>query len=63
MDAAGQVNIPSDPAPNGYLTNQHTKEVQAAYEYLKRECDSTDGWSDIGATSIIIIIPPLVVEY
>lgn len=46
--------FPDDPAPNGYVSNPYEKEQAAAYDYMKRECDSTDGWSSIGRHCVIL---------
>jgi len=47
------IDIPADPAPQGYVTNPYEKEQAWALDYLKREALSTDGWIDIGA-----LLPP-----
>ncbi|KAF8302559.1 Bet v1-like protein [Clavulina sp. PMI_390] len=54
-EAVGQVIIPDDPAPHGYITNPYESELAAAHEYLKRECDSTDGWSPIATKDGIVM--------
>ena len=43
-----EIEIPVDPAPNGYIPNPYEKELTEAYQYVKQETDSTEGWSSIG---------------
>lgn len=54
----GQVDIPTDAAPNGYVSCPYDSEIAAALDYLKRECDSQEGWSNIGTCSISLSISP-----
>lgn len=44
----GGIDIPADPAPNGYIPNPYDSNLADALAYLKRESDSTDGWTPIG---------------
>ena len=50
-----EIDIPADPAPNGYVPNPYEEELKQAYEYVKRETDSTDGWSRIGVHNLFLI--------
>lgn len=48
MNTAGGVQLPSDPAPNGYVSNPYTSQIDTALAYLHSEKESTEGWQDIG---------------
>ncbi|QRV82590.1 hypothetical protein RhiJN_10605 [Ceratobasidium sp. AG-Ba] len=49
------VQLPSDPAPDGYVSNPYTSEIDAALAYLHAEKESTDGWQDIDTKDGIIM--------
>ncbi|KAG8748175.1 hypothetical protein FRC12_013920 [Ceratobasidium sp. 428] len=49
------VEVPSNPAPNGYVSNPYTSQVDAALAYLHAEKDSTEGWQDIDTKDGIIM--------
>lgn len=51
----GGIEIPADPAANGYVENPYTAEIAAAYEYVKRETDSEDGWTSIGTKQGVVM--------
>lgn len=49
------VEIPSDPASNGYVSNPHQAQVDAALSFLSAEKEGTDGWEDIDTKDGIIM--------
>jgi len=49
------VQVPSEPAPNGYVSNPYTSDIDAALAYLHAEKESTDGWQDIDTKDGIIM--------
>ena len=44
----GKIEYVPDPAPNGYVECPYEDELKAALEYVRRETDSTEGWTNIG---------------
>lgn len=49
------VDIPSDPAPNGYVSNPHQKSIDDALAYLRTEKEGGDGWENIDTKDGIIM--------
>lgn len=49
------VEVPSDPAPNGYVPNPHQAQIDAALAFLRAEKDNTEGWEDIDTKEGIIM--------
>ncbi|QRV96594.1 start domain-containing protein [Ceratobasidium sp. AG-Ba] len=47
--------LPSDPAPDGYVPNPYTAEIDAALAYLHTEKDSEDGWELIDTKDGIVM--------
>jgi hypothetical protein len=48
------VDIPSDPAPNGYVPNPYQDEIDKALAYLRAEKEGGDGWENIGTSSHLL---------
>ncbi|KAF8750646.1 hypothetical protein RHS01_09147 [Rhizoctonia solani] len=42
------VEVPSDPAPNGYVSNPHQEKIDEALRYLRSEKQGGEGWENIG---------------
>lgn len=49
------VEVPSDPAPNGYVPNPHQEQIDTALAFLRAEKDDTNGWEDIDTKDGIIM--------
>ncbi|CCO35319.1 hypothetical protein BN14_09436 [Rhizoctonia solani AG-1 IB] len=49
------VDIPSDPAPNGYVPNPYQDEIDKALAYLRAEKEGGDGWENIDTKDGIIL--------
>ncbi|CAE6490150.1 unnamed protein product, partial [Rhizoctonia solani] len=48
------IEIPSDPAPNGYVSNPYQDKIDEALAYLRAEKDS-EGWENIDTKDGIIL--------
>ncbi|KAJ1305784.1 hypothetical protein OPQ81_010514 [Rhizoctonia solani] len=51
----GGVEIPSDPAPNGYVSNPYQANIDKALEYLRAEKEGGNGWENIDTKDGIIL--------
>ncbi|CAE6485856.1 unnamed protein product [Rhizoctonia solani] len=49
------VDIPSDPAPNGYVSNPYQDSIDKALAYIRAEKEGTDGWENIDTKDGIIL--------
>lgn len=49
------VELPSDPAPNGYVSNPYQAQIDAALAYFRAEKDNSEGWQDIDTKDGIIM--------
>ncbi|CAE6529209.1 unnamed protein product [Rhizoctonia solani] len=49
------VDIPSDPAPNGYVSNPYQANIDTALEYLRAQKEGGDGWENIDTKDGIIL--------
>ncbi|CAE6376004.1 unnamed protein product [Rhizoctonia solani] len=49
------VDIPSDPAPNGYVSNPYQDNIDKALAYLRAEKEGGDGWENIDTKDGIVL--------
>ncbi|QRW25081.1 start domain-containing protein [Rhizoctonia solani] len=49
------VEVPSDPAPNGYVSNPHQEKIDEALRYLRSEKQGGEGWENIDTKDGIIL--------